>query len=790
MTTFIKTNVYLVIALLVMQLLPTQVLAAESEKLPELEFSKVTLSSNESGEIELFEEEAAETVLTTIPDGTVVDLTEEKEVISSIRYIQITPDGEPREWIGFVYTSTIKREEMPKEISDAPAPEEIEGIEEEALPKEEVAAEEKPAENAERSEPVSDEPKSEELEENKAPETATGDPEQAEPETAKELEPPIVELPSEEAATEEPASEEPTSAELPLEETPVLEAVEAAPTIEETEEVKEEDQPAVQDQATYTRAAVVSETLQGIALDQSTKVYKETTTSAAVLKTYSQGKVLKFHRYNSEWFSATVYVNGTAQTGFLHKSDIDLLIAEQVVKAYATADNVSVFKTPTRNAEVWKSYKFGHLLTLRTYSSQWYKATVVVNGQSQTGYIPVNDVSFDKPQTPDTGIVLKGVASGGPVSVYSGYTRDSKTLKTYGTGSILAYRDFSGNWYKTTVHVNGVSKTGYIHKADVEAITTNPQTVKGIGIKSPTRIYSKASTGSTTIKSYSLGTKLVYSTFSASWYKATVYIDGKAQTGYINKNDVEKITTTPVKLNGIGIKSPTKIYSRASTGAAAIKTYSYGSNLAFRSFTSKWYETTVYVNGKAKTGYIYKDDIVFSNGKIVYLDPGHGGKDGGAAANGIVEKTLVLDIGLRTEQLLKNAGFTVLMTRKTDVFLELAERTRLANASNADIFVSIHANAFNGYAKGIETFWYDKHEAAESKRLATELQKNLVDQMELSDRRVALGNYHVIRETEAPSALVEVGFIDNAIDAAKLKLNEYKQRAAEGIFAGLIAFFK
>ncbi|WP_301723363.1 N-acetylmuramoyl-L-alanine amidase family protein [Planococcus shixiaomingii] len=771
-----------------MQLLPTQVLAAESEKLPELKFSKVTLSSNESGEIELFEEEAAETVLTTIPDGTVVDLTEEKEVISSIRYIQITPDGEPREWIGFVYTSTIEREEVSEEISIAPAPEEIEGNEEEALPKEEIAAEEKPAENAEESEAASDEPKLEEIEETKAPETATEAPEQAESETAKELEPSI-----EEPAAEEAATEEPTSAELPLEETPVLEAVEAAPTIEKTEEVKEEEQLAVQEQATYARAAVVSETLQGIALDQFTKVFKETSKSSAVLKTYSQGKILKFQSYNNEWFSATVYINGKAQKGFIHNSDVDLLKAEQKISGFAVVDSVKVYQDPSSAAKVIKSYKFGQAMVYRTFSSQWHKVTVILNGKAEIGYIPVSNVSTKKLEEPsavkNSTSSIKGVAAAGTVSVYSATDKSSKKLKSYTMGHVLTFILHNTSWYKATVYISGKAHSGYIYKNDVEQITTKPQTVKGIGLKSPTRVYAKAATDASTLKSYAVGTNLTYKTFSASWYEATVYVSGKAKIGYIHKNDVEKIITNPSKLKGVGIKSPTKAYAKASTGSKVLKSYSYGSNLTVRTLTTNWYEATFYVNGKRTIGYFSKADVAILNGKVVYLDPGHGGKDGGAAANGIVEKTLVLDIGLRTEQLLKNAGFTVLMTRRTDVFLELAERSRLANASEADAFVSIHANAFNGSAKGIETFWYDKYEAEESKRLATELQKNLVDQMELSNRRVAQGNYHVIRETKSPSALVEVGFIDNAIDAAKLKLDEYKQRAAEGIFAGILNFF-
>ena len=78
---------------------------------------------------------------------------------------------------------------------------------------------------------------------------------------------------------------------------------------------------------------------------------------------------------------------------------------------------------------------------------------------------------------------------------------------------------------------------------------------------------------------------------------------------------------------------------------------------------------------------------------MVVLDPGHGGKDPGAAANGVREKDINLGIGLALEAVLKSRGFEVRMTRRTDVYLKLQERTDIANRADADVFVSIHANA-------------------------------------------------------------------------------------------------
>ena len=178
------------------------------------------------------------------------------------------------------------------------------------------------------------------------------------------------------------------------------------------------------------------------------------------------------------------------------------------------------------------------------------------------------------------------------------------------------------------------------------------------------------------------------------------------------------------------------------------------------------------------------------SGKRIVLDPGHGGSDPGAIAPGIVEKELNLDISMRTRSLLQNAGFDVVMTRTTDVFVELADRAAIANSANADIFISIHGNSFNGSARGVETFWYGKYEKENSIRLAHALQDNVVRTTTISYRRVAEGNFHVIRETKIPSALLEVGFIDHPADAEKLKQSKYRQLAAEGIMHGVLDYFK
>lgn len=177
-------------------------------------------------------------------------------------------------------------------------------------------------------------------------------------------------------------------------------------------------------------------------------------------------------------------------------------------------------------------------------------------------------------------------------------------------------------------------------------------------------------------------------------------------------------------------------------------------------------------------------------GRTIVVDPGHGGRDPGAVANGLRESDVVLDISLVLQRKLRMAGANVVMTRTTDVFPSLTQRINLANSSNAHAFVSVHANAaISTAAHGTETYWNRNFHSSNSQRLATNVQRRLVGQLRTHDRGVKQGSFRVIAETRVPSILVEVGFLTNRAEADKFRQSIYRQRSAEGIYRGLVDYF-
>jgi N-acetylmuramoyl-L-alanine amidase len=176
----------------------------------------------------------------------------------------------------------------------------------------------------------------------------------------------------------------------------------------------------------------------------------------------------------------------------------------------------------------------------------------------------------------------------------------------------------------------------------------------------------------------------------------------------------------------------------------------------------------------------------------LYLDPGHGGTDPGAVGNGLQEKTLTLDIGLRIRDILVRnyENIEVKMSRTTDTYRSLSERTDEANAWGADYYLSIHINAFNGSASGYEDFIHDSlPDSSLTAQYQTILHEEITKVINLFDRGKKKANFHVLRESTMPALLTENGFIDNVNDAAKLKDSNWRQAVAQGHVNGLVRAF-
>ncbi|MCM3130365.1 N-acetylmuramoyl-L-alanine amidase [Paenibacillus provencensis] len=174
------------------------------------------------------------------------------------------------------------------------------------------------------------------------------------------------------------------------------------------------------------------------------------------------------------------------------------------------------------------------------------------------------------------------------------------------------------------------------------------------------------------------------------------------------------------------------------------------------------------------------------------LDPGHGGRDGGAGTYSLLEKTLALNISLEIKTQLERdyEGIQVFMTRSTDLFLELDERTDLMNKLDVDALISVHCNAGGGKG-GFETFRYNKA-STNSVKLQNAIHTAVMNELKpfgVIDRGQKTENLHMVRESKMPAVLTENLFIDVLADSERLKRPEVIQAIIDGHVKGIASYF-
>ncbi len=191
------------------------------------------------------------------------------------------------------------------------------------------------------------------------------------------------------------------------------------------------------------------------------------------------------------------------------------------------------------------------------------------------------------------------------------------------------------------------------------------------------------------------------------------------------------------------------------------------------------------------------------SGKIILLDAGHGGPDGGAGTGKTLEKDIALPITLKVRDLLQQQGALVVMTRETDTDLaspgtrgysrrkveDLKQRLKMINDQDNDFYVSIHLNAIpSARWSGAQTFYAPqfKENAIAAKFVQDELRKNLGN---TNRKAKPINNVYILKNAKKPGILVEVGFLSNPAEKQNLKKEDYQNKIAESIYRGIIRYY-
>lgn len=308
---------------------------------------------------------------------------------------------------------------------------------------------------------------------------------------------------------------------------------------------------------------------------------------------------------------------------------------------------------------------------------------------------------------------------------------------------------------------------------------------------------SQANTTSAILGTLPLGSSLTVLEKQGDWYRVQT-ADGK--TGWVAGWLITVSQPSVPDPSGpfVTIIGPdTNVRSGPGTQYDIVKTVQPGEKYRIVQTSGEWFQlsfpdgSTGYVAGwlvspNGAPAVVKSSELV---GKVIVVDPGHGGNDTGATGSSFstLEKTVNLQVALLLRNKLEAAGAKVIMTRADDRKLTLQQRVDVAVLNKADIFVSIHHNTHpNTATNGTIVFYYNQ---GESSKLASLVQNELVKATSYKDLHSRFGDYFVLRENPVPSILAEIGFLSNYNEEIRVRSEKQQDLAADGLYKGIVQYF-
>lgn len=345
---------------------------------------------------------------------------------------------------------------------------------------------------------------------------------------------------------------------------------------------------------------------------------------------------------------------------------------------------------------------------------------------------------------------------------------------------------FEANKTRLVLKTNNPEKYIPIYSPDNETLLLadkeryNVASLSNIKANLTGTFYSKNGKDNNVVLSFSA--PVVYSVYrKADNFVLTIYnADKYNEANYVNSLKGTEIEGLKLKINGqlltftfkLNPNGTTKVYSGLDGRSLKI-TINNPSEIQKKSVPV----IPLFQNTKKKAGE-----------KVIVIDAGHGGTDCGATRAGIKESDINLNVALRLEAILKQKGYKVYMTRRSDQTVSLQERVDIAEGKDEDVFVSIHVNSSeNTSPVGTETHYYHQYSYNLAKCIQAELAKNVT---ESPNRGLIKSRFYVINHTTKPAVLVEIGFISNEKERMQLVSADRQQRTAKAIAEGVMNYFK
>lgn len=431
-------------------------------------------------------------------------------------------------------------------------------------------------------------------------------------------------------------------------------------------------------------------------------------------------------------------------------------VSDAIGQVRATTDNLNVRSSASSSNGSNILGKVNTGTTLPLYESSkngWMKVAY----EGRYAYISKDYAQLVAADGQALGKVSKEVKAIGPVSVYKMRDVKSAVMETFADDSTIKVYGTTGNWYLT--EQNGIP--GYVRIAQTEEIVVAPPVVTPEEQPEP----------------------------------ETQPEVQQPEQPVDPEPEVEIPPTLSTKTVGSATVNGLHIRESAAGNSKSLGQINRGTLVEVHSISGYW----VKVSHNGVTGYVHKTYLRLLNqkgskvaGRIIVIDPGHGGKDPGTVYGKDSEKAITMKVSNLVKAKLEASGAIVKMTRTGDTYPSLQDRVSFAKNNYAEMFVAIHVNsASSTSAKGTETYYSvtSNDNEKEDFALASAINNQIVKQASMNNRGVKRVDYYVVRGLVLPAVLVELGFLTNAEDRGKLTSDQYAEIFAQAIYDGIVQYY-
>lgn len=513
-------------------------------------------------------------------------------------------------------------------------------------------------------------------------------------------------------------------------------------------------------------APVVVAEIPAIVLSPSLDVYQQESMRSPIIGSIKKDTPVKIQKEINGWYKITSQnINGWVYRGLLNSLFT------------VSASSLNIYQEPSLRAGVTAQLQKGNSGTITSEINGWYS----IVSQGKEGWIYYKHLTEGSPEPIVTILNEEAIVLPDQLAVYRDASTRTPVIGYFDKNQPVTIKQSINGWYQ----VASPEMTGWVYG----------NLLKSNVIVKPSRVdvYLNATTRTTIVTTLAAQTAIKIVKENNGWYQ----IETADLTGWVYKTHLENGSPEYKKLEAV-VLADTNLYYEPYDTSRIIGLLSVNQETFVTREVNGWYET---INDQGVRGWAPVSSVMLKQqapqlpltGKMIVLDAGHGGYDGGASgplyATGV--KTLEKDLTLQTvKQLsvkLTSLGATVVLTRSTDVYIALADRVKVSIANNADAFVSVHYNSSTSSSvSGIETLYYYSNRDLP---LASAIHSSLLRYINLPDRKVKYQDLHVLRENTRPSTLVELGFISNPLELALVKTSSYQDRATTAIAEGLLKYF-